>query len=594
MSEKRIINNYVWLIWLGVSLALAGVALIAINLNRAIEEEGERAFLNNLQSISESSSKSIELFMERVISEIVFQTQLDAIQNYETSKVHAAFSSVIRRHNERISHMMLLDGLGVGKAAVVIKGPDPFQIRPQIQEFFEETMKSFSVNISKKMLTWEDYLGIAIGMPISRKLKEDNKSAEGPSAIYASGMVMAILSAKDLVDNLIKTVRIEKSGFAWLYTEGGEFLADPESFSFFLNSLYGSAGGGKARLGKQFGAVADGIQTDGWFFLDAGKRNLKINMGRDTWFLAKSKIKILNQEWVMAVASPRSEATHLLTVSFRQSAMLVAFVVVILLIGGLMLSRVNRQLARAEEKALMAAELEEKNRSLNELNRRMDEFVAVVSHDIRSPLNVIRGFIKVIQSSPEGAKLKRMTTNMMRSCNRLSQLTNDILDISKLEAGKMRLAYDPVVIDDIIMESMHTMEFATKEKGLWTVLNLGEETRMQGDSGKLLQVMNNLIGNAVKFTPSGGTVRISKEASNGWVVIKVSDTGPGIDDEDKGLLFSKFEQARIIHQGVEPGTGLGLSICKNIVELHGGAIGVTSSPGKGSTFEISLPQERAG
>ncbi|HEB71148.1 MAG TPA: HAMP domain-containing histidine kinase [Nitrospirae bacterium] len=594
MSEKKAINHYIWLIWLGVSLALAGVALIAINLNRTIQEEGERAFLSNLQSISESSSKSVELFMERVISEIVFQTQLDAIQNYDTPKVHAIFSSVLRRHNERISHMMLLDGNGVGKAAVVIKGPDPFQIRPQIQEFFKETMKNFRVNISKRMFKWKDYLGIAIGMPISRKLERDEKSGEGPSAIYASGMVMALLSAGDLVTNLIKTVHIEKSGFAWLYTQGGEILADPVNLSFFLNSLYGSANGGTARLGKEFGAVEDGEKVKGWHFLDEGKRNLKVNMGLENWFLSKSRIKILDQQWVMVVASPQSEATHLLNIGFRQSVMLVAFVVVIFLTGGLMLSGVNRRLARAEEKALLAAELEEKNRSLNELNRRMDEFVAVVSHDIRSPLNVIRGFIKVIQSSPEGAKLERETKNMMRSCNRLSQLTNDILDISKLEAGKMSLAYDPIVIDDIIMESMSIMEFATREKGLWTVINLGEETQMEGDSSKLLQVINNLIGNAVKFTPDGGTIKISKEASNGSIIIKVSDTGPGIDDEDKGLVFSKFEQARRIHQGVEPGSGLGLSICKSIVELHGGSIGVISSPGKGSTFEITLPVKRAG
>jgi len=174
----------------------------------------------------------------------------------------------------------------------------------------------------------------------------------------------------------------------------------------------------------------------------------------------------------------------------------------------------------------------------------------------------------------------------------MSQLTRDILEVAKLEAGKIALAYDPVVIDKIIEESAQIMEFAIKEKKIDSRLELGVQTSMEGDSGKLLQVMNNLIGNAVKFTPSGGRIVITKSEDNGDVLITVSDTGPGIAENERGLVFSKFEQLKKSQEGVEPGYGLGLSICKSIIELHGGEIGVASKPGEGATFQVRLPKKK--
>jgi len=585
--EKKHINFYVGLIWLGVALALGGVALIFVNLNETVQNEAERAFQKNLRFIAESSAKSVKLFMEGVISEIVFQTQLEVVKNYRIDKVDEAFRSVIFRQSERISHLVLLDGSGNIKV-MVTKDPDPFQMRGQIKEFFRATMGGWSVRISDHMFESDTYRGIAVGMPIFRKLKGNRATARSPSAIYASGMVIALISVDDLTQNLIKPVRIEKSGFAMLRTASGDIMGDPERMAQFTTSLYGP-GDAMSRFSDEFGRLLGGGDVTGWKHIGQNKRSLSLDMGYMQWFLATSPIDIMGRRWTMAVAARQSEISHLLTTSFRQSVMLVGFVVVIFLIGGSMLTRVNRRLARAEEKARLAAELEEKNLSLEEMNRRMDEFVAIVSHDIRSPLNVVRGFIKVIQSSPEGAVFERETSSMLRSCNRLTQLTNDILDIAKLEAGKLKLAYDPIILDNIIMESVQTMEFAIRKKDQKTIVNLGEQTHMEGDSGKLLQVMNNLIGNAVKFTPQGGSVTISKEIDDGSVCVKVTDTGPGIDVDDLGIVFSKFEQVRRHQQGIEPGSGLGLMICKNIVELHGGMIGVNSSLGQGSTFYVTLP-----
>jgi len=587
MIERKDINFFIIIIWVGLALSLAGVGLIAVKLNQTVQEDAERAFHKNLRFVSESAAKSFTLFMEGVINDIVLLTQLEAVKNYNSPKVDAAFRSVIHQRQERISHLILLDGAGEVKV-MVTKDPDPYKMQPLMLNFFRETMASWRVNLTRRMFESETYRGIAIGMPIFRKAPQSPQQEFLPSAIYASGMVMALMSANDLVANLVRPVRIGESGFAWLYTGGGEILGDPERLSKFTGALYGDQANRGKRLAGEFGAVAKGAPVAGWN-VATGASSLAVSLGGPEWLVSMSKTKILDQEWVMAVAAPQSEVTHLLTTSFKQSVMLVLFVVVILLVAAALFTRVNRRLVRAEEKARYAGKLEMKNRELGELNRRMDEFVSVVSHDIRSPLNVIRGFLRVIQSSPDGARYERETTNMLRSCNRLTQLTNDILDIAKLEAGKMELAYDPIVLDSVIMESVQTMDFATHEKNLKTVVNLGAETMMEGDSGKLLQVMNNLIGNAVKFTPKGGTITISKHAANGEVTVEVSDTGPGIEVKDLGIVFSKFEQVRRHQQGIEPGSGLGLMICKNIVELHGGAIGVTSSVGKGSTFHVRLP-----
>ncbi len=590
MPEKRELKTYIWFIWLTIVLALAGVALIAINLNQSIQKEGELAFHKNLRFISESSAKSAKLFMESLISEIVFQTQLEAVKKYDTNKVDAAFRSAIFRHNERISHMVLVDGTGTVKV-IVTDDPEPFQMKDQFIEFSKNTMSSFRVNISTGLFRSDNYQGIAVGMPIFRKLTNLETDGNTPSAIYASGAVMALLRLDDIVASLVEPVRVEKSGFAWLYTGSGNILGDKEYIGKFLNSAYGPSGS-VDRLTKDFAQIVKGNRVDGWSYLDPGKEMVKIEKGGAMWLLSTSKIDIVDQQWTMAVLAPLSEVTGLLTTSFNQSVMLVGFVVAIMLIGGYFLTNVNRRLVRAREKALMAAELESKNRSLQEMNQRMDEFVSVVSHDIRSPLNVIKGFVKVIKGSPEGAVFERETKSMLRSCDRLTQLINDILDISKLESGTVSLAYDPIVIDNIITESLQTMEFATKEKELKVDIDLGEKTVMEGDSGKLFQVMNNLIGNAVKFTPKGGEIAVSKETDDETVIIKVKDTGPGIDVRDHGIVFSKFEQVRRHQQGVEPGSGLGLSICKNIVELHFGTIGVESRKNGGSTFQVILPLRR--
>ncbi|MGK7345758.1 MAG: sensor histidine kinase [Candidatus Nitrospinota bacterium M3_3B_026] len=590
MPLAREVKLNIMLIWLWVILALVIVAMIGVNLNRAAVAESERAFNRNLEFLADSSAKSVQLFLEGIISRIIPLTQIDVVKRYQLDEVELAFGGVISELDERVSHMILLGDSGEVKVAVT-KGPDHFKMLPQIKEFFEETMAGWHARISSRPFSAGDYKGIAVGMPIFRKApsKED---AGGGSYIYKSGMIMALIDVEDLVNNLIAPVRVGDAGFAWLYTPGGAILGDGGVIESFSKRLYGATGGPE-RLHEDFGRTLEGGDVLGWRRGEGGgDADISLAIGKNKWSVATARIDALGQTWALAVAAPQTEATRLLNRSFNQSIILFSVMVAVLVVGGSLVTRAHRQWARAEEKAKYASELEKKNRALQELNRRMDEFVAVVSHDIRSPLNVIRGFVKMIRSVPEGERFERETGVMLRSCNRLMQLVNDILDVSKLEAGRVSLAYDPLVIDDLIMESVKTMELSAKEKGQEISLNIGGKTQMEGDGAKLLQVMNNLLGNAIKFTPKGGRIGVTKREEDGRVVIMVTDTGPGIPEEEQDFVFDKFEQAKRSQQGIEPGSGLGLTICKSLVEMHGGSIGVSSRPGRGSTFHVSLPLRR--
>ncbi|MBI4665530.1 MAG: sensor histidine kinase [Nitrospinae bacterium] len=597
LAMERNEKLYIAFVWLGALLLLCFVIWMGYSLNSSVKAENERSFVRNMGYLAESSAKSIQIHFENITSELVLLTQLDVIKRNDLQWADIVFQQEIKKYHERISHMILLNGLGQ-VSLMITKDPAPATLMPHVKEFFDKTMpgkgkQPVLVNISENLIVTPTFRGLGVGTPIFQKVEAQAPGRARPSSIFATGMIMALLGADDLVGELLEPVRLEESGFAWLAVGGGDILANKKRMETFLRGAYGPQGT-TAKLQADFSKVIKGAAAPGWTRLEGEKLSFRTALGGDEWFVSVAQTEIRDQKWTVAVAAPSSEAARLLNQSFWQSVLLLALVALILFLGGSLITQAERRLIRAEERALHAAELERKNIALEELNRRMDEFVAVVSHDIRSPLNVIRGFIKLIRSAPEGSAFERETSTMLRSSNRLLQLVNDILDVSKLEQGAARLAYDPITLDNIIEESVKTMEFAALEKEQDIRMDLGEKTAMDADEAKLLQVMNNLIGNAIKFTPRGGNITVTKRTENGAAIIMVSDTGPGIPPEEQSAVFEKFEQLKMSQQGVEPGSGLGLAICKGYVELHRGNIRVTSNAGQGSTFHVSLPLKRPG
>ena len=241
-------------------------------------------------------------------------------------------------------------------------------------------------------------------------------------------------------------------------------------------------------------------------------------------------------------------------------------------------------------------ELNEANAKLRELSEMKEEFLALTTHDLRSPLTVISGVISFFTSGRLGElspEQKNMVSMMERNTQSLIELVNDLLDASKLESGTMRLELASFDMRGLVDELRESMEPLAKEKGIELIETLPADLPpVSADRAKLRRVLLNLLSNAVKFTRKGGTVEVRAAREGDRVRVAVRDTGVGIAPDDVARLFDKYEQARSRATRGEKGTGLGLYITKQIVELHGSEIKVDSEVGKGSTFSFTLPLKK--
>jgi two-component system, NarL family, sensor histidine kinase BarA len=236
-------------------------------------------------------------------------------------------------------------------------------------------------------------------------------------------------------------------------------------------------------------------------------------------------------------------------------------------------------------------ELAQANLALYESNRLKSDFLATMSHELRTPLNSILGFSEVLLSGQAlNEKQNRWVHNIQSSGEQLLNLINDILDLAKIEAGKMQVRIEDFSIRDVF-EVMLTMFRQRAEKKNIELREqiIGEVPLLRQDPGKIQQILANLLSNAITFTPEGGRVLLSAEASAGQLTLIVADTGVGIAPEEQELVFEKFRQSGNPLTRSHAGTGLGLSIIRELSKLLGGGVTLRSELGRGSTFTLTLP-----
>ena len=242
--------------------------------------------------------------------------------------------------------------------------------------------------------------------------------------------------------------------------------------------------------------------------------------------------------------------------------------------------------------SVMNEELGLRNREVERANRLKSEFLASMSHELRTPLHSIIGFSELLAEQESGdlnQKQKRQLDHILRGARHLLSLINDILDLSKIEAGRMELHPESFVAQPAIGEVLTTIEPMAFPKQIRIVNEVNENLVVWADRLRFKQILYNLLTNAVKFTPQNGRVSISCRTDEESVELAVSDNGVGIPQEEQQAIFNEFHQAATTTKGVREGTGLGLAITRRLVEKHGGEIWVDSRPNEGSRFTFSLP-----
>jgi signal transduction histidine kinase len=261
-----------------------------------------------------------------------------------------------------------------------------------------------------------------------------------------------------------------------------------------------------------------------------------------------------------------------------------------------------RELTPDQERALRALsravvaqlELRRQNNRLKALDRLKDEFVAVVAHDLRTPLTSIRGDVDMLLAGDAGPLTEAQTHFLGvvdRNSDRLQRLAGDLLLLARSEAGELKLDLRPTDVAAVVREAADAARPAAEAKGIALEVAVAEVPPVRADRERLGQLLDNLVSNAVKFTPAGGSVTILLGArlDADAVTIDVADTGAGIPADELPLLFTRFFRARTATEAGVPGTGLGLAIARTIVEGHGGTIAVESAEGEGTVFRVTLP-----
>jgi signal transduction histidine kinase len=248
----------------------------------------------------------------------------------------------------------------------------------------------------------------------------------------------------------------------------------------------------------------------------------------------------------------------------------------------------------AIENTRLFQELREKTEQLEIANRHKSEFLANMSHELRTPLNAIIGFSEVLLKrmfGPLNDKQDEYLQDVLSSGRHLLSLINDILDLSKVEAGRMELELAAFNLPLALDNALTLVRERAMRHGIRLELVVGAGVGdLVGDERKIKQILLNLLSNAVKFTPEGGRVAVRAERANGTVEVSVIDTGIGIASEDQEAIFEEFRQVGTDYARKREGTGLGLTLARKFVELHGGRLWVKSLVGQGSTFTFALPE----
>ena len=353
-------------------------------------------------------------------------------------------------------------------------------------------------------------------------------------------------------------------------------LGIPLGYIALVALLRDAAGGGTSGFGGLF------MLPVLWLAVTAGRRELAVIL------TAMAVAQLVPQQVVGAPEYPES--------LWRGVFVFTA----VAAITGLMVQRLiedtRRRTALLQEQTdsltRVSAQLAQQNERLLELDRLKDEFVATASHELRTPLTSISGYLEMSLDPAEGPLSPNREAHLkivQRNAERLGVLVEQLLFLARADSHPLAVERSPVDLGEILTEAAETARPAARAKKITLGVRLTSPQRAIADRPQLLRIVDNLVTNAVKFTPEGGTVRLAARAEGGSAILEVTDTGVGIPPAEQPDLFNRFFRGTNAIEKAVPGSGLGLAISQVIAEAHGTTIEVESSPGTGSTFRLALP-----
>jgi signal transduction histidine kinase len=319
-------------------------------------------------------------------------------------------------------------------------------------------------------------------------------------------------------------------------------------------------------------------------FLD-GARTLLESLYFGTWYTARTRL--LPYELWTTLAEPQY-------VIVPKVLNLLAALMIIGVLVRRWFADLEVEMERQRRTERLYAELQQAHAQLTTAQEAREALTHMIVHDMRTPLtSIITGLQTVQQLEPSAGLTGEMVGGALAGSNRLLAMVNDLLDISKMEAGEMTLHRERFPVGEVVDEAVGLVAVLAREKRVALRVEADAAGETEADREKVRRVLVNLLGNAIKFTPAGGSITVAAgPAAEGGLRVSVSDTGPGIAPEHRERIFDKFYQATPAAAGIAA-TGLGLTFCKLAVEAHGGQVGVDSVPGQGSRFWFTLPAPQA-
>jgi len=562
-------------------LFISSILFLGIRANTEVEDLFVEMFTREQTSQAQQISTGITTFLNEKI------TMLEIISRNHNSIPDDNFNtifSIVYNESEGFHAIEYINSTGIIVSGYpeenVPVGYDLYENdKAAVLEQIKETGETY---ITNPLTTFEDELAIYVWIP----LYLENGSF--------GGAIVAIIEIDEITKQTIKTEY--ESGYIYLIDDNAKLLYDSSDDHLVGKNYFNIINEPDHRRLDIIGMQTEGLSGSGQF----SERNK--NGFLEEKIISYVPVNWYNQQWSVGVVTPLWYVGSLIqSVYVKQGlfAMIsIAFILFISAFIALILFSWNKTLE--DEVKSKTSELERSNdflqnanKKLKELDRLKNDFVSMVSHELKTPLTAMKTSSEFLRESECNREIKEeMLDLIIRNIDRQARMVDDLLDISRIESGKMKFTPEDVNIKEIIEIALHNVQKHAKDKSINIMVKCPENVPViRTDKDKLIRVFVNLLTNAIKFTPEEGEVTIIVEDHEDHLQTSIKDNGIGISKEKRDKIFDKFYQVDSTATRKAGGTGLGLAIIKGIIDGQGGNIYLESETGKGSTFTFRLPKE---